>query len=328
MFSTEWSGGSEPTGVQGSYVNTNLGFVGTLKEFRNLFRMHDIPTRIRRALEDARALEVEISKLLGVPVAGLKLLEIGPGQKLVQLSYFGIKNEAVGIDLDFIMQRLNLRGSLRMLKQNGWLRTCKTVGRKLARIDVHTRKELRSQLGSQTTPNLRVLRMDATKMSFPDNQFDVVFSRATFEHLANPAAVVSEIRRVLKPGGVMSIGLHLFTCDSGCHDTRILAGQRGDLPYWAHLRPEHERKIRPNSYVNRLRLADWVRVFQSEMPGCKVKALQDTSEVFRRELGKLRSQGELMDYSDEELYAYGVEAIWRKPPQAPVSGSAQLVARQ
>ena len=66
MFSTEWSGGSEPTGVQGSYVNTNLGFVGTLKEFRNLFRMHDIPTRIRRALEDARALEVEISKLLGV----------------------------------------------------------------------------------------------------------------------------------------------------------------------------------------------------------------------------------------------------------------------
>jgi len=317
MSSTS-SGGRVPAGPQSSYVKTNLGLVGTLKEFRNLFVIwgpHRNATRIRRDLEDVRAHELEISALLGAPVAGLKLLEIGPGQQLTQLAYFGTKNEVVGIDLDVVMQRLNLRGCLRTLKQNGWLRTCKTVGRKLARIDAHARKELALQLGLQTIPNLRVLQMDATKMFFPDNQFDVVFSLCTFEHLSNPAAVVSEIRRVLKPGGIMFIGLHLYTCDGGCHDTRILAGQRGDLPYWAHLRPEHEHKIRPNSYVNRLRLADWVRIFQSDMPGCKVEALCDASELFRRELSKLRSQGELMDYSDEELFAHGVKAIWRKTLQ-------------
>ena len=309
---------AEPAGLQGSYVQTNLGLVGRLNEFRNLFRIwgrHATTNRIRHDLEDVRAHELEISALLGAPVAGLRLLEIGPGQQLTQLAYFGTKNDVVGIDLDVIMQRLDLRSCLRTLKQNGWLRTCKTVGRKLARIDAHARKELASQLG-QAVPNLRVLQMDATKMFFPDNHFDVVFSLCTFEHLPNPAAVVSEIRRVLKPGGVMFIGLHLFTCDSGCHDLRILAGQRGDLPYWAHLRPEHERKIRPNSYVNRLRLAHWVRIFQSNMPGCRVEAVCcDTSELSRLELSKLRSQGELMDYSDDELLAYGVNAVWRKPPQ-------------
>jgi SAM-dependent methyltransferase len=307
---------NEPAGLQGSYLNTNMGLAGTLSEFRNLFRIwrpHNIPTLIRRNLEEARAREVEINALLGAPVAGLKLLEIGPGQQLVQLAYFGTKNEVVGIDLDVIMHRLNLRDCLRILKQNGWLRTCKTVGRKLARIDTLVRKEVALQLGLQTTPDLRVLQMDATKMSFPDNQFDVVFSRCAFEHLSNPAAVVSEIRRVLKAGGVMSIVLHLFTCDGGCHDTRIFAGQRGDLPYWAHLQPDQEHKIRPNSYVNGLRLADWVRIFESEMPGCKVELLRDTSELFRLELSKLRSQGKLMDYSDDELFTYGVQATWRKP---------------
>ena len=198
-----------------------------------------------------------------------------------------------------------------------WLAADLQDGREEASADRRAcvRKELALQLGVQTVPNLRVLQMDATKMFFQDNQFDVVFSKNAFEHLPDPAAVVSEIRRVLKPGGVMFIGLHLYTCDGGCHDTRILAGQRGDLPYWAHLRPEHEHKIRPNSYVNRLRFADWVRIFQSDMPGCKVEALCDASKLFRLELSKLRSQGELMDYSDEELFAHGVQAIWRKPLQ-------------
>jgi hypothetical protein len=161
---------NEPAGLQGSYLNTNMGLAGTLSEFRNLFRIwrpHNIPTLIRRNLEEARAREVEINALLGAPVAGLKLLEIGPGQQLVQLAYFGTKNEVVGIDLDVIMHRLNLRDCLRILKQNGWLRTCKTVGRKLARIDTLVRKEVALQLGLQTTPDLRVLQMDATKDVFP-----------------------------------------------------------------------------------------------------------------------------------------------------------------
>jgi SAM-dependent methyltransferase len=206
-----------------------------------------------------------------------------------------------------------------MARQNGWLRTCKTVGRKIARIDNVMRAELALQLGLNRIPDLRVLQMDAAKMAFPDNQFDVIFSRAVFEHLPNPPAVISEMCRVLKPGGVMFVVLHLFTSDSGCHDTRIFLGKRGGLPFWAHLRPEHENAVRSNSYLNRLRLADWKQMFHSSMPDCKVDALCDAQDLERQELSKLRSKGQLRTYSDEELLSVTVEVSWRKPLAPAIS---------
>lgn len=51
--------------------------------------------------------------------------------------------------------------------------------------------------------NARVLVMDATKMDFEDCSFDYAYSLATFEHIHDFAGALSEIRRVLKPGGLM-----------------------------------------------------------------------------------------------------------------------------
>src|SRR5579862_4684031 len=111
-----------------SYVATNLGWRGRVNEIRNLYRGHTrgVENRVYRLLEEARECDAKVRSILGAPVAGLKMLEIGPGQQLVQLAYFGTQNEVVGIDLDVILQRLNLRGCLRMIRQNGWVRTCKT----------------------------------------------------------------------------------------------------------------------------------------------------------------------------------------------------------
>jgi SAM-dependent methyltransferase len=215
------------------------------------------------------------------------------------------------------LQYLNLRGCMRMIRKNGWLRTCKTVGRKMALIDHKMRKELTSHLGLRKMPVLRVLQMDAARMDFPSDQFDVVFSRAVFEHLPDPGAAISEIRRVLKPGGVIFIVLHLFTSDSGCHDSRVFAGRRGELPFWAHLRPEHEQAVRSNSYLNKLRLGDWRTIFHSRMPGSEVVALRDAQDLERQELQRLRFLGQLGDYSDEELLSVTVEVSWRKPLQRP-----------
>ena len=44
---------------------------------------------------------------------------------------------------------------------------------------------------------------DAHFLPFADESFDVVYSAAVFEHLACPVRAVQEIRRVLKPGGLM-----------------------------------------------------------------------------------------------------------------------------
>lgn len=52
---------------------------------------------------------------------------------------------------------------------------------------------------------ISLVRGDAAKMDFPENYFDVVMSRATLHHLADPSDSLREKYRVLKPGGICLI---------------------------------------------------------------------------------------------------------------------------
>jgi 2-polyprenyl-3-methyl-5-hydroxy-6-metoxy-1,4-benzoquinol methylase len=65
--------------------------------------------------------------------------------------------------------------------------------------------------------------------AFPDTHFDVVAMVDVIEHLADPAAVLAECRKVLKPGGL----LYLVTPDIGSLSATILRGS------WWGLRPAH-----------------------------------------------------------------------------------------
>ncbi|MBF0176529.1 MAG: class I SAM-dependent methyltransferase [Magnetococcales bacterium] len=47
----------------------------------------------------------------------------------------------------------------------------------------------------------QILRMDAEEMTFPDQSFDFVWSWGVIHHSADTPKVLSEIHRVLKPGG-------------------------------------------------------------------------------------------------------------------------------
>lgn len=53
----------------------------------------------------------------------------------------------------------------------------------------------------------RVQAIAGGRIPFPDGHFDVVFSNMVFEHVHDLAGVLAELKRVLKPDGVM---LHLF----------------------------------------------------------------------------------------------------------------------
>ncbi|HZU38065.1 MAG TPA: methyltransferase domain-containing protein [Gemmataceae bacterium] len=50
-------------------------------------------------------------------------------------------------------------------------------------------------------PNLHFRQADAHALPLPDDHFDVVFCRYLLEHVTDPAGVLREMRRILKPGG-------------------------------------------------------------------------------------------------------------------------------
>jgi SAM-dependent methyltransferase len=41
-------------------------------------------------------------------------------------------------------------------------------------------------------------------LPYPDNSFDIIFSRFVFEHVQDPDAVASELLRIVKPGGLIA----------------------------------------------------------------------------------------------------------------------------
>jgi SAM-dependent methyltransferase len=268
---------------------------------------------VRGLLEDLRAHEALVRERTGIVLAGRRMLEIGPGQMSRQLSFFSVRNDVVGIDLDVVPSGVDPAGYWRVLQRNGPKRLVKTLVRKLFGFDRRFAKELQRQLELPRLPAPSVVQGDATRMEFADCSFDFVYSFDVFEHLPDPARVLGEIARVLRPGGGCLISVHLFTAEDGAHDLRVLRGRRGQIPYWAHLRPPHRELIHPSAYVNELRLGQWRGLFSDRMPGALLECRRPAGVELERELSRLREQGELADYSDEELLNGRLAAVWRKP---------------
>lgn len=84
--------------------------------------------------------------------------------------------------------------------------------------------------------NWEVRQDDVGALSFPDNYFDAVISVATFEHFPNLNAALSEIKRVLKPGGVFFTEFApIWTSIVGHHYNFWIYEDIDLIPPWGHL---------------------------------------------------------------------------------------------
>lgn len=299
--------------VSKGYTAQRLGISRRVTELNSLLCNYrqGPQRRVSNAITEVKSALREIESLLGKPVKDIDVLEIGSGQLSIQLAVLTADNRAIGIDQETAGEDLNLSSIARMIRDDGVTRAAKTSFRKILGFDNALKAEYERQ--TQTPwPPLKILHMDATKTSFADNCFDVIYSRAVFEHISDPQAVLQEVTRITKPGGVFYCLLHLYTSDSGCHDVRIFADKREDLPFWSHLREQHRHKVIENTYLNRLRLHEWRTVFERALPGARVQPqLDNSSEEKRLELAQCRRNGELADFSDEELLSATVKAVWR-----------------
>ena len=294
-------------------------------EGRLVDRANELISGFRKALRDPgpavditiqrlQAAERDTEELTGFRFEDKNILEIGPGQLFRQMIYFTCRNKVIGIDLDILVSSgLHLAAYWQMLRHNGPLRTAKTIGRKVVGFDIRHRREFARRLGVTRISPLKALQMDAANISFDEEAFDAVLSFSVFEHLPDPERVVDEVVRVLRPGGVAYLAVHLYTSHSGSHDPRIFAGMGKRFPPWPHLRPAHTHLVTANAFLNKLRLHEWEDLFGRKMTGAHFQHHKHGGEEERRILTELRNQGELLGFSDEELLTCDLIVIWKKP---------------
>ena len=158
--------------------------------------------------------------------------------------------------------------------------------------------------------DLREMRTEALR--FGDAEFDVVYSNATWEHVRDVATANQEVARVLRPGGIALIEIHLFPSLSGGHDLPwIVPGKTilGDVAPWRHLR---DPSWVPGVYLNRLRERDFQHLFHAveelDVIGWHTEFTEGEDLVTEQILSELR------DYTREELTKRSIVVTLRRKP--------------
>jgi ubiquinone/menaquinone biosynthesis C-methylase UbiE len=76
-----------------------------------------------------------------------------------------------------------------------------TLGLDVVGVDIDPEQIQAATLAATNTPNVRFLVADATNLPFPDDEFDFVYTNKTTHHIPDWRRAITEIVRVLKPGG-------------------------------------------------------------------------------------------------------------------------------
>jgi SAM-dependent methyltransferase len=149
----------------------------------------------------------------------------------------------------------------------------------------------------------------ASELPFPDNAFELVTSVAAFEHFVDVPAVVAELRRVLRPGGLVYACIHPFTCLSGGHNVRISEVPLRSLPRgvdpWDHLR---KRRLAFHVPLNEWRQDQYLQLFAQHFEILKHYCATREGEEFLTP----KIWAELSAYSRDELTCAAYVIVARK----------------
>ncbi|HSD28258.1 MAG TPA: class I SAM-dependent methyltransferase [Vicinamibacteria bacterium] len=191
------------------------------------------------------------------PLDGARVLDVGcgDGANCVLLAAEAVRL-AVGLDL-----------RLRLFAPDG---EGEVVRRLIERVDAAATRSGRAAASHRPA---RFVNMDATRLGFRPDSFDLVISRSAAEHIQPIERALHETCRVVRPGGLVYLSIDPFFWLRGCHKRGVV-----DLPF-AHARlslPEYRRFVAETegearaakragrlATLNRFTVSDWRRSIES-----------------------------------------------------------------
>ncbi|MGQ9584477.1 MAG: class I SAM-dependent methyltransferase [Anaerolineae bacterium] len=209
-----------------------------------------------------QALQARLEKYLG-DLQGKRVLDVGCGRTYpFTLLLHSLGAHVTGIDLEFIPR--GWRSWWHVLRRAGAREVLSRLATWWA-LDRPYHRELEGAAGFPLkAEGLDLRQMDAACLDFEGGAFDLAVSNAAFEHFPDVPRVLAELRRVLKPQGILHVEIHLFPSLTGGHNVPCLPGgggiELGDTPPWDHLR----QNLRPAPvYLNRLREREYREMFEA-----------------------------------------------------------------
>lgn len=199
----------------------------------------------------------------GLDIPSSRVLDIGCGNFYPYVILFHqIAKSSIGVDL-LPLHRLAGPGRWRWHTQSHSAQLRRNMR------DTYFRHVYHSSIASAAgirieRQDVNLCRADAAWLPLPDRSIDLVVSRAAFEHIAHPEATVAAIARVLRPGGLVDVTIHLFTSLSGGHEQDFWDFRRRSRPTlpWAHLRSRHWQAP---LFLNRLHESDYRAAFETHL---------------------------------------------------------------
>lgn len=118
--------------------------------------------------------------------------------------------------------------------------------------------------------NLYFCVSDTTRLPAEDDEFDFVISWSAFEHIEDPVAILQEIRRVLRPHGVLFIQLWPFY--HSAHGTHLVDWFPEGFAQFRHTNEEILRRVRSSG--EQQMASDMIEAYRT-LNGITADGLQD-----------------------------------------------------